>query len=98
VAYLNRLEPGQWPVLVEISVEVATPGGGDEPVRMRTAVIPGRIGPLVAAAATPTPLPAAGLDEAQIPGATAAPVSASDPATDTLPAAAIEASLTETQP
>lgn len=57
VAYVNRLEPDQWPVLVEITVEVPTPGEGEEPVRMRTAVIPGRLGVIAAVGPTPVPTP-----------------------------------------
>lgn len=57
VAYVERLGSGQWPVLVEISVEVPAGSDGEDPIRMRTAVIPGRVGPTVAATPTPTPTP-----------------------------------------
>lgn len=73
VAYVDRLGPGQWPVLVEISVEV--PGSdGEDPIRMKTAVIPGRMGATVAAAPTPTPtpLPSASLNPVEAENASSA--------------------------
>lgn len=69
VAYVDRLGAGQWPALVEISVEIPTGEEGGDPVRMKTAVIPGRL-PAMAAAAptpTPTPVPAAPLSPGQAP-------------------------------
>jgi hypothetical protein len=57
VAYVDRLGAGEWPVLVEIAIEVPTGNESDAPIAMRTAVIPGRLPGRAAAVATPTPTP-----------------------------------------
>lgn len=106
VNYVNRLEAGQWPLLVEIAVEVTPPAEGEQPVRMRTAVIPGRLGPLapVAPTPTPTPIPGAALQAGQAvqaPAGAQAPTAAAEPAaavTIAPPVAVPAAPPTETQP
>jgi hypothetical protein len=63
IEYRDRLAPGEWPAVVEISVQVQPKGDGEDPILVKTAAIPGRL-PAVRPAApepTPTPLPAAPL-------------------------------------
>jgi hypothetical protein len=72
VNYKERLVAGEWPALVEISVQVQPKGDGEEPVLMKTAVIPGRLPTVRVAAPAPPPevAPASPADPAQSDAAT----------------------------
>jgi len=43
VSYVDSLEAGQWPVLIEITITSELPSNPGHPVELKTAVIPGRL-------------------------------------------------------
>lgn len=100
--YRDQLEPAEWPVLVEVKIEV--PGDeGEEPVVMQTAVIPGRLGPIQPFAPSPTPTPVASAplavqEVAPAAGAAAPAPAAPVPAAPAAETAAAPAPPTETAP
>ncbi len=81
VAYVDRLPPGAWPALVEIAVEVPTGSEGDAPIKMKTAVIPGRLAALAVAAPTPTPTPIPGSSLTEAVAKNASPAAVEDTST-----------------
>lgn len=56
VNYVDSLEPGQWPVLVEVRIKIELEEYEGLPVELRTSVIPGRV---AMRAVVPTPAPPA---------------------------------------